>query len=626
MCGIAGFFNYKTRLPASENDLTDVLQSMRYRGPDHLGIYSDADIAIGNVRLAIQDISAEGNQPIFNEDKSVVVVYNGEVYNSPELRDRLKAKGHSFYTRTDTEILVHLYEEYGYDMAKELNGMFAFALFDINKRLLILGRDRSAQKPLYLHRNKHGIFFSSELKSMLPYLDTRSMDPDAVRTFLSIGYSLEPQTILKEVETANPGSLIIFGYDGERVSKYWNPRIEYSDVIHDLEKWKAEADAVFKKAIKRHMLSDVPITLFLSGGIDSMLIASYLSEEKTIKKAYTGSFVSQEGHDEYDFARQAGNCFGFEVERVRLDNRMLSDNLEGFLSAASMPQGDYSGLATFCMAIEVSKEYRVVLGGDGGDELFGGYPTYTFPYLSKKYSFIPKAAINVSRRFASIWFDKNKYMSVPFRLQQLSLAWNRQTINAHFALKDFLPDILASQLLNESFFKGDFSAEAAVKVFEGYYSDPTFQDPIDKLSWVDYNTFLRSATIPKVERTTMLASLEARLPYLDNEIIDLGLRTHSSLKVSGMRTKLCLKSLLQDKLRGKVRLNPVKQGFSPPLAFMFENELKPWKEHWLNSKPPFLKEGFAKDLSKWRSRGWDLHRIEWNICTLSDWCYRNKLI
>lgn len=626
MCGIAGFFNYKTKHSASKEDLIGVLESIRYRGPDHLGIYTDGDIAIGNVRLAIQDISAEGNQPIYNEDRSVVVVYNGEIYNSPELRDRLKAKGHSFYTRTDTEILVHLYEEYGYDMAGELNGMFAFALFDINKRLLILGRDRSAQKPLYLHRNRHGIFFSSELKSMLPYLDTRSLDPNAVRTFLSIGYSLEPQTILKEVEAVSPGSLSIFGYDRECVRKYWNPRIESSDVIHDLDKWKAEANAIFKKGIKRHLLSDVPMTLFLSGGVDSMLIASYLSDEKTIKKAYTGSFVSQEGHDEYGFARQAGNFFGFEVERVRLDNRMLSGNLEGLLSAASMPQGDYSGLAAYCMAKEVSKEYRVVLGGDGGDELFGGYPTYTLPYLSKKCSFIPKAVINALRRFTSICFDKNKYMSVPFKLQQLSLAWDQQTVSAHFALKDFLPGILASQILNESFFKENFSTDAAVKVFEGYYSDSTFIDDISKLSWVDYNTFLRSATIPKVERNTMLSSLEARLPYLDNEIIALGLRTHSSLKVRGMRTKLCLKSLLQDKIRGKVGLNPVKQGFSPPLAFMFENELKPWKEHWLNAKTPFFRSDMVETLSKWRNKGWDMHRLEWNICTLSDWCFRNKLV
>ncbi len=625
MCGIAGFFNYKTKHPASKEDLIGVLGSIRYRGPDHLGIYAAGDIAIGNVRLAIQDISTEGNQPIFNEDRSVVVVYNGEIYNSPELRDRLKAKGHSFYTRTDTEILVHLYEEYGYDMANDLNGMFAFALFDIKKKLLVLGRDRSAQKPLYIHRNKDGIFFSSELKSMFPCLDSRSLNPNAVRTFLSIGYSLEPQTILKEVDTAEPGALSIFCYDGEYVRKYWNPKIECSDMIYDLEKWKGVADAVFKKAIKRHLLSDVPITLFLSGGVDSMLISSYLSEEKTIKKAYTGSFVSQEGHDEYDFARQAGSYFGFEVERVRLDNRILSDNLEDFLSTASMPQGDYSGLAAYCMAKEVSKEYRVVLGGDGGDELFGGYPTYTFPYMSKRYSFIPKAAINGLRRFASIWFDKNEYMSAPFKLQQLSLAWGRQTVNAHFALKDFLPDPLASQILNESFFKENFFTDAAVKVFKGYYSDLTFVDDISKLSWVDYNTFLRSATIPKVERNTMLSSLEARLPYLDNEIIALGLRTHSSLKVRGMRTKLCLKSLLQDKIRGKVRLNPVKQGFSPPLAFMFENELKPWKEHWLNFKTPFFKDGFAKSLSKWRGKGWDLHRLEWNICTLSDWCYRNKL-
>lgn len=625
MCGIAGFFNYKTKSPANKEHLNTVLESMHYRGPDHLGIYANTDIAIGNVRLAIQDTSADGNQPIFNEDKSVAVVYNGEIYNSPEIRELLKTKGHSFYTRTDTEILVHLYEEYGYDMANALNGMFAFALFDIKKRILVLGRDRSAQKPLYIHRNKHGVFFSSELKSMLPYLESRSLNPAAVRTFLSLGYSLEPQTILNEVETIDPATLNIFSYKAEDVKRYWNIAINPSDIIYDPKEWKEKADFTLKKAIKRHLLSDVPITLFLSGGVDSMLIASYLSGDKTIKKAYTGSFIGREDHDEYDFARQLGEYFGFDVERVRLSNKFLSDNLEDFLSRASMPPGDYSGLASFCMAKEVSRDYKVVLGGDGGDELFGGYPTYTFPYLSKRYFFVPKSVIKMSRSFASLWFDKTKYMSTPFKLQQLSLAWNKETIKAHFSLKDFLPVFIASSILNDPFFKENISTGSAEAIFESYYLSPTFQDSVSKLSWVDYNTFLRSATIPKVERNTMLFSLETRLPYLDNEVIDLSFHTSPSLKVKRSGTKLCLKALLQDKIGSKVNLNPIKQGFSPPLVEMFDRELKAWKEHWLNAGTPFFRLDMAESLSKWRNKRWDMHRLEWNICTLSDWCYRNRL-
>ncbi|MDD5679969.1 MAG: asparagine synthase (glutamine-hydrolyzing) [Candidatus Omnitrophica bacterium] len=627
MCGIAGFFNYRTNRPADEKGLLALLESMRYRGPDHLGTYCDNDIAIGNVRLAIQDISDRGNQPIYNEDRTVVVVYNGEIYNFPEMKEYLKKKGHSFRTNADTELLVHLYEESGTGLADDLNGMFAFALFDIKKKVLILSRDRTAQKPLFINRNKDGIFFSSELKAMMPYLDKRSLDHSSVGTFLSIGYTLEPKTILKEVEAVEPGYIYAFGPSGESVKRFWHIPAERTEKIRDLRAWNEEADSVIQKAANRSLLSDVPVTLLLSGGVDSSLLAVYLREANRITKAFTGSFPENKDHDEYDYALKLGRYCGFKVERVSLSNQTLADNLEGFLKSSSQPQGDYSGLATYCMAKEISKEYRVVLGGDGGDELFGGYPTYTFPYISRRYSFIPGSAIALAHRLSSLVCDKKKYLSLPFKLQQLSLAWNEDIIKAHFLLKNFLPESLALDVMEKSFFwSGGNDETGPESIFEKFYNAPLFDDPIHKLCWVDFNTFLRSGTIPKLERNSMSFSLETRMPYLDNDILDLSRRTDPSLLVHKSETKKCLKSLLRSKVDGKVGFNPIKQGFSPPLVDLFGTELKSWKEHWLSVKTPYLKPGTPSQLMKWERKGWDLHRLEWNICALNDWCRRNSII
>jgi asparagine synthase (glutamine-hydrolysing) len=625
MCGIAGFYNFRTKLQIQEENLYRVLESMRYRGPDHLGIYKDVDIAIGNVRLAIQDLSEEGNQPIYNEDKSIVVVYNGEIYNFRELKTQLQKKGHIFYTKTDTEVLVHLYEEFGEEMVKDLNGMFAFALFDKKNRLLLLGRDRTAQKPLYINRNKNGIFFSSELKSMLPFLENRTLNPSSIRTFLCMGYFLEPQTILEDVETIEPDSVCMFNYSGEKVKRFKSIRTKSSNDINNLDEWKEKADFTLRRAVKRHLISDVPITLLLSGGIDSSLLSLYLKEENKIKKAFVGSFIDRKDHDEYDAAAEMGKYCGFEVERVQLSNSSLAINVEGFLSNLSMPLGDYSALATYCMSREISAEYRVVLGGDGGDELFAGYPTYILPYLAKKYSFIPKSLINLGHYITSFTHDRGKYMSLPFKLQQLSLAWREDPLNAHFLLKNFLPDMLAQEILEKPFIPS-LDGNRAERVLANHYNDSILSDPARKLSWVDFNTFLMSATIPKVERNTMLFSVETRLPYLDNEMLDLSINTNTSLMLAKTETKYCLKSLLKDKVAGKVNLNLKKQGFSPPLSDMLKNELLEWKKDRLNSKTPFFKPGLSNVLSKWQLKRWDFHRLEWNICILNDWCIRNKIV
>ncbi|MEW5758300.1 MAG: asparagine synthase (glutamine-hydrolyzing) [Candidatus Omnitrophota bacterium] len=625
MCGIAGFFNYKTQRQVNGNALVDVLTSMRYRGPDNLGIFKDNDTTIGNVRLSIQDTTKFGNQPIYNEDRTLVVVYNGEIYNFIEIKTLLEKKGHIFSTKTDTEVLVHAYEEFGVDFIKDLNGMFSFALFDIKKRLLILTRDRSGQKPLFINNNNDGIFFSSEIKSMLPYLAQRSLNFSSLLGFLSMGYVLEPDTIIKEIEAVEPGTYLLFDYRGNNTKRFWSIQVNQSEIIYNIEDWKRKADVAIRNSVKRHLVSDVPITLFLSGGVDSSILALYLKEQGSIKEAFSGSFIGHKDHDEYGFASRLGKYCGFKTRRIILSKQVLVGNLEEFLSNSSWPQGDYSGLAMYSLAKEVSKGYRVVIGGDGGDEVFGGYPTYTYPYISREFNFISKDLIKILHRLSLVVGNRKKYLPLSFKLQQLYLAWGKKLPEAHFLLKNFLPQEMISDVMNDVILEQSDYKKSPVSIFENFYNN-SFYGPIHRLCYIDFNTFLRSGTIPKVERNTMIFSLEARMPFLDNEIINLGLHSDSSLMVRGFKTKLSLKSLLKDKTKNKFIFSPIKHGFTPPLVALFEKELRSWKEYWLDFKTPFLKPGILDKLSKFKQKGWDLHRLEWNICVLNDWCFRNSLL
>lgn len=624
MCGIAGFFYFRSDDRPDPKDLRLILNSIRYRGPDHLGLFCENELAIGNVRLSIQDLSARGNQPIFSEDGNIVVVYNGEIYNYPELRKKMESRGHCFSSFTDTEVLVHLYEEYECGMADELNGMFAFALFDRKKRKLLIGRDRTGQKPLYLYWNKQGVMFCSELKAMLPFLERREINPNALKDFLSLGYVLEPETIIRDIVTLEPGTLVNISKTSQDAKKFWQPQFSNLPEICEQRHWEEEADMVLHRSLKRHILSDVPITIFLSGGVDSSLLAVYAASEYSLKHAFTGSFDDDSRHDEYDYANALGNICGIKVERVKLSRKLLANTIEMLVSDASMPVGDFSSLPTYCLARETAKHYRVVLGGDGGDELFAGYPTYKLPLLSKRFSCIPRWLIKLSSKVCRSMTNQNEYMPLSFQLQQLAMAWSLSTIQAHFEIKNFLPDEISSDIFSETFLNRNDISYRIPPIFSAIFNSCKVSDSIRRLCWVDFRTFLLSQTIPKMERLCMKFSLENRLPYLDNEMIDLSFRTDTRLMISGHKTKLCMRNLLAKKIKSGLQLNPRKQGFTPP-ADLLSTELKEWRDTWLSSPSPFFKPQLNELFDQWEKRKWDLHRLEWHICAFNNWCYQNRI-
>lgn len=626
MCGIAGILQTNTEDVADVESLRRTLEAMRYRGPDHLGIFAHGALAMGNVRLAIQGIESSGNQPIYNENRTVAVVFNGEIYNYPELRKELEAKGHHFSTATDTEVLVHLYEEAGSCMADRLNGMFAFAIYDLRSKQLLLGRDKTAQKPFFFFRSEKSIAFASELRALLEWVPHPTLDLNAARDFLSLGYFLEPTCIVENVECLPPGSVSVFNDRAEMIHRHEIPLPKLSlNAPAELPAWLEEADGIFTAAVHRHTLSDVPVTVFLSGGVDSTLIALYLGHASKVKTVYTGSFADEADYDEFSFSSALAKQLGLAIERVDLRKPVLAGAIEAFCADSSQPQGDYSGLPTYILARETARNFRVVLGGDAGDELFSGYPTYILPKLQQRFGMIPTMSLHLAAALARRGGPVRGYMPLRFRLQLLAQAWGLDTPQAHFSVKDFLPPTLASGILSQEKYRNPASPPPGQTSFANWFGANDGKDEIRRLGRLDFQTFLGSCTIPKMERNCMHWSLENRLPFLDNNVLALAARTPVELQRKGGMGKWCLRQLLEKKLGAPPHLNPRKQGFGPPMAQMLQEELSEWSQELLDRPHPLFAPGCATLLRQKTAQGWDLHRLIWNICILKDWTLRNGI-
>lgn len=634
MCGIAGVFNLND-CPIEEKDaslITRALEKMKYRGPDHTGTYRANSVFMGNVRLAIQGLESMSNQPVFNEDKSVAVVFNGEIYNYPELKVMLINKGHIFSTRTDTEVLVHLYEEYGEGLCNFLNGMYAFAIHDTVKNSITLGRDRFGQKPLFMIRRDEKLVFCSELKAMLDFISPK-IDVESSRNFLSLGYFIEPDNIISGVTSLRPGGTMVLSAQGYRefsLEHEWD--FVNGPPVQSMDEWLEVADGSFKQAVLRHTLSDVPIALYLSGGIDSSLIAVCLKELNFHPTAFTGCFVDEESHNEYPYSKHLTDVLGLKLRTVEMTNDCLADAMDSFLQRSSQPQGDYSGLPSFVLAENVSKDFKVVLGGDGGDELFSGYPTYLLPELNRKFRWIPKKMICWGAEFFKKFGNNYGYLPLKFRLQLLSQAWGQTPARAHCMVKDFLPPVLAAGILNKDIYGEMIAKLPAADAFESIFSRVSkgFESGANEgtttsLNRLDFYTFLSCCTIPKMERNSMLFSLENRLPFLDNEILSLANRTPQNLKVQRNKGKACLRTLLASKLGQNWNPNPRKQGFGPPLQKILSNQLKSWARDMVHQPHPAFAKNSGDNIEKFLRQGWDLHRTVWIISVFKDWTIRNRI-
>lgn len=598
MCGIAGFAG-----PGERHILTRMTDSLVHRGPDDSGIYHHeaAKVFLGHRRLSIVDIDG-GHQPMCNEDGSIQVIFNGEIYNHCELRAELIAKGHVFHTdHSDTEVLVHGYEEWGDGLPIRLNGMFAFAIFDSKKETLFLARDRFGEKPLFFCAQPGQFAFASELKSLLQHPDVPlKISKVSMAKLFALGFIPAPSTIIESVSKLEPGHHLLFNIQTSlcQISSYWEFKIP-SDLPVALPRPELEQQLreLVKQAVGRRLMSDVPLGVFLSGGIDSSIILSAMAEQCSPSDIHTFTIGFKErSFDESDYARLVARHFGVKHYEERLDLDTARNLLEPVLDGLDEPLGDPSILPTYLLARFAREHVKVALGGDGGDELFAGYDPFRALRPAELYSkLIPDCLHRAGRRAVEALRPSDRNMGLEFRLKRTlrGLSYPKPLWNPVW-LGPLDPESL-SQLFGEV-----INIDDTYREVKEVWDRPGSDALIDRTLGFYTRLYLPNDILTKVDRASMMVSLEARAPFLDNDLVDFAANLPASYKLHGQTTKFLLKSAFKDKLPEAI-INRPKKGFGIPLAAWLRElndssfiDSLPYVDHqWLKARWREHQEGLA---------------------------------
>ncbi len=577
MCGILGFINTDRHHPADERTAREMAAAIVHRGPDDEGFYFKDNVALGMRRLSIIDL-ATGHQPISNEDGSVWVVFNGEIYNFRELRERLLDRGHRFSTHSDTEVIVHLYEDHGDDLVQHLNGMFAFALWDERRRRLLLARDRMGEKPLYFTQAADQAFvFASELKSLVvhPAVERR-INLLALRKYLQYEFVPSPHTMIEGVHKLRPAHRLIFENGEWRTEAYWRLNYEGERLKIGEDEAAVELYDRLREAVRMRLVSDVPLGVLLSGGIDSSTIAALACEEAEGRVKTFSIAFDEKSFDESSYARLVAVHLGTEHYERRFTEREMLDIVPEIPRLLDEPLGDGSLIPTFLLSRFTRESVTVALGGDGGDELLAGYPTYAAHRVADYYRALPRflregliepavARLPVSTENLSFDFKAKRFVegaTLP--------AGERHTVwmGSYTAAQQrslLSPEILAAcpdQLVFDEIRTYDYS--------NGH-------DVVERMMWLDATHYLSECVLFKVDRASMAASLETRAPFLDHTLIEFLARLPLDLKFRrqfGRWTgKYILKRAMRDRLPLQVIKRP-KKGFGMPVAKWVKGELR----------------------------------------------------
>lgn len=602
MCGIAGLFDPSGSGLVSAPLLKAMTDQMVHRGPDDEGFYVSGPVGLGHRRLSIIDL-AEGHQPLTNEDGTVWVVFNGEIYNFLDLRKSLMAKGHVFKTSTDTEVIVHLYEEKGEDCFRELRGMFAIAIWDEPKRKLILGRDRVGKKPLFYHYNGSRIVFGSEIKAILQVPGiSRDVDLEALSDYFSLLYVPAPKTIYKQVRKLLPGHYLTISNHGLKDVEYWdiafNPELGVS-----AEAWAERLAEKLRESVAMRLISDVPLGAFLSGGVDSSAVVAMMAERNNGRVRTSSIGFDNQAFNELPYAREIARYFDTDhhEEVVRPDAVGIIEKLAWHYDE---PFADSSAVPTYYVSKIARQHVTVALSGDGGDENFAGYRRYYFDQREQRLRGVFPAGFR-RQVFGTLseLYPKADWAPRIFRgkatLENLSCSH----IEGYFrSVSAFHPALKAALLSGDV--RRDLRDYDTADLFREYYDKMAHADPLSRIQYVDIKTYLVDDILVKVDRASMANSLEVRSPILDHEFMELAARIPSSLKLKGMSGKLIFKQMLKPLLPESV-LNRKKMGFAIPLAQWFRGDLKSMAEGVIfpANGGGFIDNEFAKSLWQQHQRG-----------------------
>ncbi len=585
MCGIAGFVNADRR-PADPQILTAMTNSIVHRGPDAAGSWVEDETALGHRRLSIIDVSG-GAQPMTNEDSSVWVVYNGEIYDEPKLRSGLIARGHTFRNESDTECLVHLYEDHGPDFVRYLNGMFAFAIWDRPKKRLVLARDRMGQKPLYWHLTADGsILFASEPKAILAHPDyAKAIDRDALSRYFFYEYFPWESSIWAGIHKLRPGHLMVWEDGKFEIRDFWRPRFSIpsrepdSMELADKEHLPARFWGRFRDAVDRHRRSDVPLGVFLSGGVDSSAVAAALVELQGPDRVATFSIgFDEKSFDESSLSREVAGFLGTRHHERKFGVDTLIGMIPEVAAWCDEPFGDASLLPTHLLSRFAREQVTVALGGDGADELMAGYPTFTAEPWRQRYERLPgwmRGSLAAAVRRMPV---RHTNFSLDFKAKQFMKGAGCTPSIAHQRwLGSFDVQGLRRLLIDAPPFDPEEELQRMLDVEAGERSNVD-----DRLLYQYQTTYLPEDILFKVDRASMATSLEVRAPFLDAELVDwvAGLPYH--VKRRGRCGKWLLKQAVREKVPQFVTRR-AKKGFGIPVAAWLRGPLKSWMTDWLGS-------------------------------------------
>ena len=585
MCGICGQVLFDPEARVDPAELRRMTEAIIHRGPDSDGYYLEDTVGLGMRRLRIIDLET-GEQPIANEDGSLWIVFNGEIYNYVELRPELEARGHVFRTRSDTETILHLYEDYGPECLEHLNGMYAFAIWDRRRRELFIARDRLGIKPLFYAVQPGGrLIFGSEIKSLLQTDISREPDYLGLHDYLSLFYVPTPRSAFKEIHKLPPGHWLRCRADGTvQIERYWDvpfptegtgprserqPRAAYVEQIRHL----------LRESVRRQLRSDVPLGVFLSGGLDSTSVVAFMSEllDQPVRTFSIG--FQEPSYNELPEARLVAQAFETEHHELVVEPD-LTDLIPKIVLHFDEPFADYSAIPTYLVSQMARQEVTVVLSGDGGDELFAGYQTHYAYRVARLYRLLPRLLRDrVIAPLVKRLPTSTDRISFDFMAKRFVTGAHLPFERGHYWWK---------VILNEDEKRGLYAADLfhqvqrdSYEVFAPYFDAVRGAHPLNQLLYVDTHTFLLDDGLVKVDRMSMAHSLEVRVPLLDHELVEYLAQVPPTLKSSGLNTKSLLRDVVRPLLPPTI-VKGKKKGFTPPLPVWLKNDLRDFVQDTLS--------------------------------------------
>lgn len=616
MCGIFGIYGYGKPREIHDHWIQDANTFLKHRGPDDQGIYSDREnfVYLGHRRLSILDVSTLGHQPMETTDGSLCVTYNGEIYNFLEIKEELYARGYSFRSKSDTEVLLYAYQEWGIDCISKFNGMFAFGLWDRTNKKLFLVRDRIGIKPLYYLEDEFGIAFASEIKAFLAIPGVRfSAEDKYIPAFLREGYVTGEETFFRGIRKVPQGTYMEISRGKVVRRKYWHLSFASNGDVGEAE-WKDKLDSLLSNSVALRLRSDVPVGVFLSGGLDSTTIVAYLEGKSDIPtKTFSVAYDFGKEYDETAFARMAASRYRTDHHEYFVTPKEFQDFIPKYVWFMDEPVSEAAGISLYYIS-RLAREYvTVILSGEGSDELFGGYDIYRYMMWMESHRSLPGPVRNAIEAIAGNIVPAGGRGRKYLDLVKLPLESRYRGVGllTDSAIEGLIPAVTRNG-----------RSDPSEKVWQQVYNESKQWTTLSRMLHADMNTWLVDDILLKADKMTMANSLELRVPFLDYRVVEAAASMPDKMKIRGNQKKYILKSIVGGKVPREI-VHRKKMGFPTPIELMFRSHLNRYLkdillDHRTLARGYFSRAGIERAISD-HERGIDRSQLLWRLLVLEEW-------